>query len=163
MELKESAKDRVHISGAKGTPPSETLKISATYRDGFKAEGLLTIVGDEACLKARLCGEILLKRIRRAGFELEQTCVERLGSGDAALGAMGIQSDLEECVLRICASDHRREAVDRFTKEVASLVTSGPQGVTGYSTGRPRVRPVFGFWPCLARKADVKATVKVIA
>jgi hypothetical protein len=78
------------------------------------------------------------------------------------LGVMGRQNCLKECVLRVCVKDGRREAVERFTKEVASLVASGPQGVTGYTTGRPRVRPVFGFWPCLVRKADVKPIVKVI-
>jgi hypothetical protein len=163
LELKEVGKDRVQISGAMGKPPGDTLKISATYRDGFKAEGLLTIAGDDAALKAKLCGEILLERVRRAGFVLEKTRVECLGSGDATLGLMGSQQSLKECVLRVCVKDHRREAVDRFTKEVASLVTSGPQGVTGYTTGRPKVRPVFGFWPCLARKADLKATIKVVA
>jgi hypothetical protein len=138
------------------------LKVSATYRDGFKAEGLLTIVGEQAQLKAKLCGEILLERIRRAGFALEQTRVECLGSGDATLGVMGFQNDLKECVLRVCVKDHRRAAVERFAKEVASLVASGAPGTTGYTTGRPKVRPVFGFWPCLVPKADIHATVKVM-
>jgi hypothetical protein len=162
LVLKEEAKDRVHISRAKGNRPTDFLKISATYRDGFKAEGLLTIAGEEAGRKAKLCGEILLERVRRAGFEFEQTRVECLGSGDAALGTMGRPRDLKECVLRVCVKDQRREAVERFTKEVASLVTSGSPGVTGYTTGRPKVRPVFGFWPCLARKADIETAVKVI-
>jgi hypothetical protein len=162
LKLEEVGKDRIRISGAGGKPPTETLKISATYRDGFKAEGLLTIVGDEAELKAKLCGEILLERIRRVGFELDQTLVERLGTGDATLGVMGSQPSLKECVLRVCVKDHRRKAVERFTKEIASLVASGPQGVTGYTSGRPKVRPVFGFWPCLIRKADIQTKVKLI-
>lgn len=163
LELEEAGKDRIRISGAKGMPPMETLKISATYRDGFKAEGLLTVAGDEAERKARISGEILLERIRRAGFNLDQARVECLGSGDATLGVMGFQNDLRECVLRVCVKDHRKEAVERFTKEVASLVASGPPGVTGYTTGRSKVRPVYGFWPCLVRKADIEVTVKVMA
>jgi hypothetical protein len=163
LKLENAGKDRIRITGAAGKNPSEMFKVSATFRDGFKAEGLLTIVGDEAELKAKLCGEILLQRIRHAGFALEQTRIECLGSGDATLGVMGSSRDLKECVLRVCVKDHRREAVERFTKEVASLVASGPQGITGYTTGRPRVRPAFGFWPCLIPKADVPATVKVIA
>jgi hypothetical protein len=162
LELEETGKDRIRITGAAGRSPSEMLKISATFRDGFRAEGLLIIVGDEAVLKAKLCGEILRQRIQHAGYALEQTRIECLGSGDATLGLLSSRRDLKECVLRVCVKDHRREAVDRFTKEVASLVASGPQGVTGYTTGRPKVRPVFGFWPCLVRKADVPTTVKVL-
>ena len=162
LEVEEVDRDRVGVSGAKGKPPSDTLKISATYRDGFKAEGLLTVVGDQAVLKAKLCGEIVLERIKRAGFVLEGAHIECLGSGDATLGVIGSNRDLTECVLRVCVKDNRREAVERFAKEMASLVASGPQGVTGYTTGRPRVRPVFGFWPCLVPKAHVRATVKVV-
>lgn len=163
LKLKDDGKNRVRVSGAIGTEPGETLKISATYRDGFKAEGLLAIVGEDAELKARLCGEILLERIKRSGYKPEQARVECLGSGDVTLGLTGPQLDLKECVLRVCVKDRRREVVERFTKEVASLVTSGPQGVTGYTTGRPKVRPVFGFWPCLARKADLAPAIKVIS
>jgi hypothetical protein len=89
--------------------------------------------------------------------------VECLGSGDATLGIAGSPCNLTECVLRVCVKDHRKEAVERFAKEVASLVSSGPQGVTGYTTGRPKVRPVFGFWPCLARKVDVHVAIRVLA
>jgi len=162
LKLEAAGKNRIRVSGAEGKPPDESFKVSATYKDGFRAEGLLTIVGDEAVHKAKLCGAILLERIRRAGFSIEHSCVECLGSGDATLRIVGPRQDLTECVLRVCVKDHQREAVERFTKEVASLVTSGPQGVTGYTTGRPRVRPVFGFWPCLIRKADVAATVRVM-
>jgi hypothetical protein len=162
LKLEQTGSDRVRISGAQGVSPAETLKVSATYRNGFKSEGMLAIVGDDAVLKARICGGILIERIRHAGFELEQTCVECLGSGDVTLGVMASRTDLQECVLRVCVKDNRREAVERFAKEIASLVASGPQGVTGYTTGRPKVRPVFGFWPCLIRKHDVQPTVRML-
>jgi hypothetical protein len=163
LVIREIGKNRVSVSQAKGKPPTENLKVSATYRDGFRAEGILTLVGEAVELKARLCGEILLERVKRAGFEFQQARVECLGSGDAALGLIGRVRDLKECVLRVSVKDKRKEAVERFTKEVASLVTSGPPGVTGYTTGRSKVRPVFGFWPCLLRKADAEATIKVMS
>lgn len=163
LTLQDAGVDRIRISGAEGKAPADTLKISATYRDGYRTEGMLVIVGEEAERKARLCGEILLERIRHSGFELEQTHVECLGAGDAVFGALGTHGDLKECVLRIAVKDARKEAVERFAKEIASLVTSGPQGVTGYTSGRPKIRPVFGFWPCLIKKADVSTIVKVLA
>jgi hypothetical protein len=162
LALKEIGNNRVRISGAKGSPPGETFKVSATYKNGFRAEGMLTVVGDDAVLKAKMCGEILMERIRRAGFGLEQSHIESLGSGDATLGALPSRTDLKECVLRVSVKDNRREAVERFTKEIASLVTSGPPGVTGYTTGRPKVRPVFGFWPCLIRRDHVHPTVRIM-
>jgi hypothetical protein len=64
-------------------------------------------------------------------------------------------------MLRITAYDQRREAVERFTKELAPLVTSGPAGIAGYAAGRPQVRPVFVYWPTLVPKRLVTPAVEV--
>jgi len=55
-----------------------------------------------------------------------------------------------------------KEPVARFTREIAPLVTCGPQGVTGYASGRPKVLPIFGYWPCLISKAQVQSTFKLL-
>ena len=57
--------------------------------------------------------------------------------------------------------DPRREAVERFCRELAPLVTSGPSGIAGYATGRPSPRPAFGYWPTLVPKERVTARVDV--
>lgn len=74
---------------------------------------------------------------------LEQTNVEILGGGDAVPGLGSNLIDPSEVVLRISAHDTEGGVkVERFGKEFAPLVTSGPPGVTGYTTGRPQVREV---------------------
>ena len=52
--------------------------------------------------------------------------------------------------------------MERFTKEFAPLVTSGPPGITGYTTGRPPVREVFAYWPALIDKTAVHVDVSMI-
>ena len=71
-------------------------------------------------------------------------------------------SSLIETVLRISVFDPRKEIVERFTREIAPLVTSGPQGTTGYFEGRPAVREVFAYWPCLIDRNLVKPTVELM-
>lgn len=149
LKLSEIGKDRVHITGAKGLPPPPSYKVSATYRDGFRTEGMLTIFGQHAEKKARLCGEIILKRLCQLGFDIQNSSIECLGINGVAPGIIHPKHDSLECILRISLSDSRYEALECFTKELASLVTSGPQGVTGYISGRPHIRPVFGYWPTL--------------
>jgi hypothetical protein len=58
--------------------------------------------------------------------------------------------------------DPERAVVERFTKEFAPLVTSGPPGVTGYTTGRPPVREVLAYWPALVARGAVRPEVEVV-
>ena len=163
LKLVEEGPDRVHVSGARGRPAPENYKVSATYRDGFKAEAMLAIFGAEAVRKAGRCGEIILERVQDCGYDLQRSCIECLGSGDVVPGVFANrQPELLECVLRVCVADQRQEAVECFVKEIAPLVTSGPQGVTGYTSGRPHIRQVFGYWPCLIKVGDLVPQVQII-
>jgi hypothetical protein len=162
VTLRQVGKDIVAIAGARGKPVSETYKTSIAYRDGYTASGMLAVLGPEAAAKARRCGEIILERVRRGGFALEQSHIECLGSGAVVPGVLPSPDDLPEVVLRVSVHDSRRAPVERFTKEFAPLVTAGPPGIAGYATGRPQVREVYAYWPALIDKRAVKPVVNVI-
>jgi hypothetical protein len=165
VRLNEPGRDVVRIEGARGKEATDSYKVSIAYRDGFTASGTLVIFGPEAAAKARRCGEMILERLRRAGAEPEASNVECLGAGDCVPGVVpgrtvfGAGAKPPEVVLRVTVRDSRRPVVERFTKELAPLVTSGPPGVTGYTTGRPPVREVFAYWPALLAKSAVTAEV----
>lgn len=161
IELRQEGGDRVRLWGFRGSPPPSTYKVSASYRDGFWAQGTLTIFGRNALEKARRCGDVVRDRVRRAGYELEGFEVEMLGSGACAPGVLSVAEPIET-VLRLAVHDSRLEAVERFCRELAPLVTSGPQGVTGFSAGRPRPSPVFGYWPCLIDRGQVSVDVEIL-
>jgi hypothetical protein len=162
VSLTHPGADAVMIQGARGKPAPETLKVSIAYRDGFMAAGTLTLFGPEAITKARRSGDMLLARLRAAGVEPVHSLVEVLGGGDCVPGAADPPADVPEVVLRVAVRDSRRDVVERFTREFAPLVTSGPPGVTGYATGRPTVREVFAYWPALLARDAVRAEVTMI-
>jgi hypothetical protein len=62
----------------------------------------------------------------------------------------------------VSVHDKKKDVVERFAKEFAPLVTSGPPGVTGYTTGRPAVREVFAYWPALVEKSVMHAKVEML-
>src|SRR5262245_12439729 len=159
VRLTQSAADAVQVSDSKGMPATNTYKVSISYRDGFSSSGTLVIAGPDAAAKAKRCGEILLARLRRIGQEPAHSLIECLGSGDCVPGVTP-RANPPEIVLRVSVRDPSRDTVERFTKEFAPLVTSGPPGVTGYTTGRPAVREVFAYWPALLDKAAVSARVE---
>lgn len=163
LQLKEIGKDRVHLFGAQGKAPPSTYKVSATYSDGFKSEAMLAIFGSDAEKKARRCGEIVLERVAEAGYALERSLVECLGCGDVVGGVVPHDSiKALECVLRISVADSRREALECFAKEIAPLVTSGPQGIAGYISGRPHIRQIFSYWPCLLESSKVHPRIQMV-
>ncbi len=161
VEISEEGKDRVAVRGGRGRPAPDSYKVSIAYQDGFAATGTLVIAGPRAADKARLAGATLLERLRRAAMRPEHTHVEVLGAGDSLPGVLP-PADPPEVVLRVAVRDPRREIVERFTKEFAPLVTSGPPGVTGYTTGRPTVREVHAYWPALVPKSAVTPQVDLI-
>jgi hypothetical protein len=161
LQVAQVAEDRVAVTSASGSAPTEFYKVSATHKDGFWASGMLTIVGRDAVKKAQRCGEIVLERLRRAGYEYARTNIECLGAGAAAPGVLPTP-ELLETVLRVSVADPRKDAVERFTKELAPLVTAGPQGTTGYAAGRPKVHPIFGYWPCLIGRGHVAVEARVL-
>lgn len=164
LQLQDLGQDRVQVTGAKGRPPPQTYKVSATYRDGFKVEGMIAIYGPKAIEKAELCGQLLLKRMQEAGLSPERSNIACIGGeGIMPLGQRTqAYSGRNECMLRICLADSKEQTLEYFSRELASLVTCGPQGVTGYSSGRPHIRPIFGYWPCLIPRDLVTPHVQII-
>lgn len=161
IRLAEIGPDRVALSGTKGRPPGPSLKLSAVYRDGWTASGMLAVVGRDAVAKARGAGRIVLDRVARAGFAMADSRVEVIGAGDVVPGVIPPANPPFEVALRVTVRDPRRAAVERFCREMAPLVTSGPPGIAGYASARPEPRPAFGYWPALVPRERVSPRMSV--
>jgi hypothetical protein len=149
----------VRVSGAEGDEATSTYKVSIAYRDGYTASGMLTIAAPDAVAKAQLCGQAILQRI---GVAVDRSNIECIGGGACAPGVIDPSADPPEVMLRVSVHDRRKDVVERFAKELAPLVTSGPPGVTGYTTGRPVAREVFAYWPALIEKNAVESKVEML-
>lgn len=166
VEVAELGQDRVLVRGATGKPAPDSLKVSLAYPNGFTATAVLLVRGAQAESKARFVGELVLERLRRRDTILERTNIECLGAGDGIpVAEHGSRRETVsaggEVVLRISVHDPRREAVERFTKQIATLITSGPSGLAGYAAGRPSIRPVLAYWPTLVPKAVMAPVIDV--
>ncbi|MEO6709166.1 MAG: acyclic terpene utilization AtuA family protein [Planctomycetota bacterium] len=164
IALDDKGGDRVEVRGAKGSPPTETYKVSISYQDGWKATGQLTICGPDALEKARLCAEIVWKRLEFDGcaFSEDEKLVEFVGANVCHAGfAVPHANEPSEVVLRLGVKGRDKQKIERFTYELVPLVTSGPPGVTGFAGGRPQVQEIVAFWPALMRKDKVRTRVQV--
>ena len=163
IRLEQAGESRVRVSGARGGPRTAFYKVSASYQDGWKASGQLTVSGARAVDKARLAAEIVWKRLAKAGvrFPEEDRVTEILGTGACHQGLGDVGSDPPEVVLHLAVRGPDRGNVARFGYELAPLVTAGPPGVTGFAGGRPKPQEVVAYWPALVPKDRVDPHVRV--
>jgi len=161
IRLEDEGPDRVRVSGVRGGPATDTYKVSIAYLEGYKAVGTLTISGPDALPKARVCADALWGRLGRAGLTFERTITEFVGVNACHGELGGAPERAPEVVLRVGVKDASQAKVDRFGKELAPLVTSGPPGVTGFAGGRPKATEVLGYWPALVPKDRVRPEVRI--
>jgi hypothetical protein len=162
VRLHDDGPNRVLVDGARGAAPTDTYKVSMTMHDGYKGVGQLTVVGPDAVEKAMLTATLLFSRLAREGVQFADghRLVECLGAG-ACLDERGAIDDPLEVVLRIAVRDADRRRIDRWGMELASLLLSGPPGLTGFAGGRPKASEVLAHWPALVSTQRVTPAVAV--
>ncbi len=163
IRLEDAGLNRVRVYGIEGRSATDLLKVSISYSAGFKAVGTLVYSWPDAYDKARAADKILRARLDRLGLKFDQVLTEFVGA-NATHGVMAgdLSCDLPEVQLRVGVRGQDRNAVERFTKEIAPLILTGPPGVTGFAGGRPKVEEIVAYWPALIPKDEIKPRVKII-
>jgi len=163
IQLADDGPDRVRVSGIEGLPATDTFKVSISYSAGYKAVGTLVYSWPEALDKAKAGDRILRSRLERMGLKFDQVLTEFVGAS-ATHGPLAgkVGDDIPEVQLRIGVRSEDRTAVERFTKEIAPLVLTGPPGVTGFAGGRPKIEEIVAYWPALIPKTEIVSAVSVI-
>ena len=163
IHLAEDGANRVRVFGIEGRPATDSLKVSISYSAGYKAVGTLVYAWPDAYAKARAADQILRARLERLGLEFDHLLTEFVGI-NATHGPLAGEpsSDAAEVQLRIGVRGQDRKALERFTKEIAPLILTGPPGVTGFAGGRPKVEEIVAYWPALIPKSEIHPRVEII-
>ena len=162
IRLADEGADRVRVRGVRGRAPTPFLKVSIAYAAGFKAVGTLVYAWPDAAAKAQAAARVLRERLDRLGLAFDRVLVELVG-WDATHGSLAGDPprDLPEVQLRVGVRGSDRAAVERFTREIAPLVLTGPPSVTGFAGGRPRVQEIVAYWPALIDRTVVEPHLSV--
>jgi hypothetical protein len=163
VRLEQQGPNRVHVSGAKGRPPTPFLKASVTYGAGWRATGYQPIIGEEAGAKARRQGAALIARARsllraRNLADFTDTAVSVIGE-EASFGAHARTSGAREVILKMCADHPTPEGAGLFAREQASGITTMSVGTAiNIATS---VLPLTGIFAFLIPRDEVPATVSM--
>jgi hypothetical protein len=161
IQLSDDGHNRVRMTGVRGKPCTDTYKVSMSYADGYTAISTLTYTWPEALEKAREADRILRKRLDNLGLVFDEVRTEFVGINACHGHLAAIPDHINEVVLRIGVRGKDYDSVERFGKEIAPLILTGPPSVTGFAGGRPRPSEVIAFWPALISKDAVKPTVMI--
>lgn len=165
VKLQQQGKNVVQVHGAKGLPPSDKYKVSATYPDGFRCTASCLMAGIDAVDKARRVSQAIIDKTAemfslRGWAPYSETHVELLGS-EATYGPHGQRRDSREVVIKIAVRHPDKRALVLFSKEIAQAATGMAPGLTGIVGGRPTVYPVIRLFSFLVDKSACALQVDI--
>ena len=159
VQLEVEGPDRVRIFGVRGGPAPDFLKVSMAYEDGWKAEGEVLVCGPDIEQKADVIADIFWHKLRH---RFEQTHTALIGSGTIWPASLRT-CEITEGLLRFGVADHDLGKIRDFSKNLATLILSGPAGMAVTTRGRPKPQQVIAYWPALLHRSRVTAKVLTVA
>jgi Acyclic terpene utilisation family protein AtuA len=164
IKLQDLGNNRVKVYDVKGNSETEFYKVSWSYSSGYSAIGSLTYSWPQALTKAKAADKILRKRLENLNLKFDEIRTEFIGY-NATQGPLSRDLDednINEIMLRVAVRSQDRDSVERFGKEIAPLILTGPPSVTGFAGGRPKPSEVVAYWPALIPKKLVEPHVKIL-
>ncbi|MBI2418215.1 MAG: DUF1446 domain-containing protein [Ignavibacteriales bacterium] len=164
IHLQDEGNNRVLLYGVEGKEATEFYKVSCAYSDGYVSSGTLTYSWPQAATKAKKAAEILKNRLQLLNLSFDEMNAEFIGL-NACHGPLAPRLDedqINEVMLRFSVRSKDFAPVERFGREIAPLVLTGPPAVTGFAGGRPKPSEVVAYWPALLRKSMVTPIVSFV-
>jgi hypothetical protein len=161
VRAEQIGKDKVRVTGAAGHPPTASLKVSATYPDGFKVATGVLLAGEQAARKGERVARALVDKIERllighdlGGFSATQ--IDVLGA-EATYGPHARAQAVREVVVRIAVSHDNRDALKLFVRELPQAGTSMAPGFATLVGGQPQPATMIKLFSFLIDKTRVHA------
>lgn len=165
VKLDDLGGDRVRISGARGLPAPDALKVLVCSPEGYASETRAAFGWPDACAKAKMAATIFRKRVELAGIRVD-AWHEELWGVDALHGPTVPKTHAEEApevVLRIAWRCADAATAAKVGREMAPLALSAPpSGMTTFGRGMgDGPSQLLGLWPLLVDRGRIEREVRV--
>lgn len=163
ITLKDCGDDRVLVTGMRGEPPPSTLRVSMTYRDGYRTVLMWPYAWPDAGAKAAAAITKIRHTIARLGLRIEATRADVFGAGaihGARAALLGERHDEPlEVLVRFAARGAHREDIQRLAAQQAPM-HKGPPGLAGHiAGGKGQVTPIYTHWATLIPAERVSSRI----
>jgi len=161
IRLAPDGENRVRVSGIRGAPAPEKLKVSISFAQGYRAFGRLMITGPDALAKARAVASAFWESV--GGVKAYDDAITQIVGWDSCHPPL-TDGEPGEILLQVAVRDRdERKIADRFAPQLVPKVLSTVPGITYLADqGRPRASDVVGYWPALISRGKVPVRVEVL-
>ncbi|MFW8565562.1 acyclic terpene utilization AtuA family protein [Orrella sp. 11846] len=168
-QVTEIAPNIVQLTGVRGHPRTNTLKVNAFFDGGWFGEGEISYSGPNALARAQLARDTLSKRLSpqlSLRFDLIGVCSlfndddsTLLSQKEAQLTNVTPFSGPQDVRLRVAAKHDDVSAIDALLREVNALWTCGPAGGGGV---RVHKRPRLSLVSCLLSRDQLPQSFEIL-
>lgn len=166
LKLEQVGPNRVKVTGAKGYPPTDSLKICATFSAGWRSVALIPISGIDATRKAQRTADALLERTGRLLVERNQPDwktkhVEIIGT-ETAYGPRAHKAAPREVLLKIVVDHEDMTSALMFGREQTAAILNMAVGTSiAPIIAAPRAFPLTDMFLGLIDRDRVAAQVRL--
>lgn len=159
LQVSQKARDLVHVSGFKGLPPPQTLKVAIQAHGGYQAEVLVYAIGLDIQEKARSFETQVRRGLKDAPAKLRMLEVQTYGTSAPDPQS----SDAATAVIRVYAQAEDQESLSRAKFQYPVIQNLG-QAFPGFTPNLeyPRTslpRPFLTYFPALIDRSRVEIEV----
>lgn len=160
ITLAQDGPDRVTVTGARGEPAPERLKVSVSFAHGYRAFGRLIISGPDSLAKAEKAAEVFWESA--GGTDLYEDASTQFLAWNATHPPLN-DAEPSELLVQFAVRDADQAKInERFGVQVVPRVLGSVPGITYLADqGRPRASDVVGYWPALISGERVPVRVVV--
>ncbi|MDX1994449.1 MAG: acyclic terpene utilization AtuA family protein [bacterium] len=158
LRLEEVGLNQVRVSGVRGKPRPEKLKLNLGRVEGYLRELIFTIGWPQAWKKAEQMKQMI--EATWAKLPIERIDYHYLGFNSLYGSIAPLPDDPMEIVLRVMFTAKDADTLKQAVRLMMNNGLSGPAGmsVSGTTVGaEPRI--VLGLWPTLISRAHVKPEI----
>ncbi len=130
--IEEVGPDRVRITGIRGRPRPESLKVTVGFDGGFQGEAGISYAGPGAQGRAELARDVLSERITNLHKCQGRLRIDLIGMNSLHATAIDRATDTQDVRVHVAFAALERAEVETVMWEVESLLCCGPAGGGGF-------------------------------
>ncbi|OEH91828.1 acyclic terpene utilization AtuA family protein [Bacillus solimangrovi] len=161
VQLEQIDVNKVKISGTKGKPKPEQLKVVMGYEDGYVGQAITGYSWPDAMNKAKKAEEIIRLQIKKKGLAYKEIQTDFIGY-DALHGPLAHRADhhVNEIFLRMAVRTTTKKEAMTFPRLFPPLALNGPPSM-GAFIGNIPPRQLIGMWASFIPRELVEEQISI--